>query len=144
MDFGERLTPRSLNSRRRSRGVSTKGGSAGRHRVVLPYVQKYEFEALLFSDVACFGQLRDAPDGLVASLRKIRDEFATPEEIDDGAKTAPSTRIRALMPRYDKIDQGEDIALRIGLPTMRAECPRFDAWVRRLEALGTERATIPD
>lgn len=124
--------------------VSTKGGSAGRHRIVLPYVQKYEFEALLFSDVACFGQLRDAPDSLVASLRKIRDEFSTPEEIDDGAKTAPSKRIRALMPYYDKIDQGEDIALRIGLPTMRAECPRFDAWVRRLEALGTERATIPD
>ena len=126
------------------RAVAAKGGSAGRHRVVLPYVQKHEFEALLFADVACFGDLRDAPDGLVASLRKIRDDFATPEDIDDGAKTAPSKRIRALMPGYDKLDDGEDIALRIGLPTIRAECPRFDAWVRRLEALGTEPPTVPD
>ena len=123
--------------------VATTGGSAGRHRVVVPYVQKHEFEALLFSDVACFGDLRDAPDDLVASLRRIRDDFATPEDIDDGAKTAPSKRIRALMPGYDKLDHGEDIALRIGLPTMRAECPRFDAWLRRLEALGTEPPAIP-
>lgn len=124
--------------------VATKGGSAGRQRVVLPYVQKYEFEALLFSDVTLFGELRDAPDGVVAALQSVRDRFETPEDIDDGRETAPSKRIRAVMPRFDKARQGHTVAGRIGLPAIRAECPRFDAWVRRLEALGTEPAAIPD
>lgn len=124
--------------------VATKGRSGGGPRLVLPYVQKYEFEALLFSDVTPFGELREAPDGVVAALRSVRDRFETPEDIDDGRETAPSKRIRAVMPRFDKARQGHTVAGRIGLPTIRAECPRFDAWVRRLEALGTEPPTAPD
>ena len=66
------------------------------------------------------------------------------EDIDDGRETAPSKRIRAAMPKFDKAGQGYVVAERIGLPTIRAECPRFDAWVRRLEALGTEPSAVPD
>ena len=124
--------------------VAAKGGPDGGHRVVLPYVQKYEFEALLFSDVSPFGELRNAPDGVVAALRTVRDRFETPEDIDDGRETAPSKRIRAVMPRFDKARQGHTVAGNIGLAKIRAECPRFDAWVRRLEALGTEPSAIPD
>ena len=32
---------------------------------------------------------------------------------------------------------GPQIAQAIGLSTIRAQCPRFDAWVTRLEALAT-------
>lgn len=126
------------------RAVATKGGAAGGHRVVLPYVQKYEFEALLFSDVTPFGELGDAPDGVVAALRSVRDRFETPEDIDDGRETAPSKRIRAAMPRFNKARQGHTVAGRIGLARIRAECPRFNAWVRRLEALGPEPPAVPD
>lgn len=124
--------------------VATKGGPSGGHRVVVPYVQKYEFEALLFSDVSPFGELTNAPDGAVTALRSVRDRFETPEDIDDGRETAPSTRIRAVMPKFDKTGQGPAVAERIGLPAIRAECPRFDAWVRRLEGLGTEPPALPD
>ena len=124
--------------------VTSRRAPTGRPRVVLPYVQKHEFEALLFSDADCFAELREAPGGIVAALRSIRDRFATPEDIDDGRETAPSKRIRALMPGYNKAGQGQTVASRIGLPTIRAECPRFDAWVRRLEALGTEPPATPD
>ena len=47
---------------------------------VLPYVQKYEFEGLLFSDVTAFSALVDAPPKSVDLLRNIRSGFATPEE----------------------------------------------------------------
>lgn len=106
-------------------------------RRVVAYVQQHEFEALLFSDVRQFGRLRGAPQGLVARLRRVRDSFATPEDIDDAPETAPSKRILAEMPRYDKVLQGREVALAVGLETMRAECPRFDAWIARLESLGS-------
>lgn len=106
-------------------------------RRVVAYVQQHEFEALLFSEVRQFGVLRGASPGLVARLQGIRDSFATPEDIDDEPETAPSKRILAEMPRYNKVWQGREVALAIGLETMRAECPRFDAWVARLESLGS-------
>ena len=98
----------------------------------------------MFSDVTGFGALPKAPEGVVPSLREIRNRFATPEDIDDGRETAPSKRIRTVMPGYHKAGHGQIVAGHIGLPTIRAECPRFDAWVRRLEALGTEPPTAPD
>lgn len=109
----------------------------GRARKVFPYIQRHEFEALLFSDVRCFGGLENAPDGVVEVLRRVRSAFATPEDIDDGRDTAPSKRIRSAMPDYAKVDDGQAVARRIGLATMRAECRGFDRWVRRLESLGS-------
>ena len=124
--------------------VAGKGRPGADPRSVLPYVQKYEFEALLFSDVTRFAELEEASEGAIRTLLGIRDRFATPEDIDDGRETAPSKRIRAVIPEYHKADQGPAVAASIGLPTIRAECPRFDAWVRRLEALGTEPPATPN
>ena len=109
-----------------------------RARKLIPYIQLHEFEALLFSDVSCFGDLEDAPDGVVEVLSKVRERFETPEDIDDGRATAPSKRILAAIPDYDKVDHGSEVAQRIGLPGIRVKCLRFDRWVRRLEALGRE------
>lgn len=106
-------------------------------RRVVAYVQRHEFEALLFSDVRQFGRLRGAPPGVVAELERIRDSFGTPEDIDDAPETAPSKRILAAMPRYNKVWQGREVASAIGLDRMRAECPRFNAWIGRLESLGS-------
>ena len=124
--------------------VAKKGRRGNDPRNILPYVQKHEFEALLFSDVSRFRELREAPEDVVARLRGIRDRFTTPEDIDDGTETAPSKRIQAVIPTYNKVRQGRIVAGHIGLPKIRAECPRFDAWVGRLEALGTEPPTKPD
>ncbi len=64
----------------------------------------------------------------------------SPELIDDGANTAPSKRIIALIPQYGttKRARGPLIAAAIGLPAIRAKCPHFDAWIKRLEELGTK------
>ena len=105
---------------------------------VFPYVQMYEFEGLLFSNVDVFATQIDFPRDSVAALRAVRERFTTPEDINDNYETAPSRRIASVIPRYDKRLHGPILAEGIGLDRIRAECPRFDAWVRRLEALGAE------
>ena len=102
---------------------------------VFPYVQRYEFEALLFSDVTVFDELRDGPPDMVAKLKAIRSSFDTPEDIDDSEYTHPSRRIEDLMPSYHKRVDGPVLAGRMGLSTIRAECRGFNEWVTRLESL---------
>lgn len=104
-------------------------------RRVLSYVQRHEFEGLLFSDVNAFSVLPDAPTNLQASLHDIRSAFPTPEDINDNQDTAPSKRILRLMPRYQKVASGIVVAEKIGLDAIRAECPRFNRWVTQLESL---------
>ena len=101
----------------------------------IPYIQQHEFEALLFSDPAAFVAALPG-DGVIDGLTDIRAQFTNPEEIDNGPETAPSKRVGAIWRGYQKASDGLLIAQRIGLTTMRRECPRFGRWVSRLEALG--------
>ena len=104
---------------------------------VFPYVQRHEFEGLLFSDVGVFAGLVEAPDGSVEALQNIRSRFQTPEDINDNKDTAPSKRIKKVIPRYDKKVNAPLLAIEIGLATIRAECPRFNDWITSLESLGS-------
>ena len=108
-------------------------------RKVLPYVQKHEFEALLFADVDAFSAI-NAPPNSIDELRAVPSRFATPEDIDDNPATAPSKRIAAAITNYDKVVAGAMVAKEIGLEAMRSTCPRFAAWLARLESLGGRNA----
>ena len=99
------------------------------------YVQQYEFEGLLFSDVSVFEGLIDVPADSVKALWDIRRRFCTPEDINDDKVTAPSKRIKGLIPTYNKVVDGSLLAMEMGLSKIRVECPRFNAWVTRLENL---------
>ena len=103
---------------------------------VIPYVQKHEFEGLLFSNVDAFSDVTTASQRQINELRNIRSRFSTPEDINDSYDTAPSRRIAQIIPRYQKVADGPLIAQSAGFDTIRAECPRFSAWVARLESLG--------
>ncbi|MBK6653359.1 DUF4276 family protein [Zoogloea sp.] len=107
-----------------------------RHRM-LPYVQRYEFEALLFA----------VPENTVAAIhgsdRELRAMFEVlrscgdPESINDGLQTSPSHRLLEIFSgRFNKPTHGPAIVAAAGLTAIRARCPRFDAWIARLEALG--------
>ena len=98
-------------------------------------VQQYEFEGLLFSDVAAFRNAINLPEEGVEELQRIRSTFRTPEDINDGIETSPSKRILKVMPRYQKVVDGPLIALETTLDVIRRECPRFNAWVARMESL---------
>ncbi|MCY3797945.1 MAG: DUF4276 family protein [Chloroflexi bacterium] len=105
-------------------------------RRFIPYVQMYEFEALLFSDPDRFANGISRPD-LRSKLSRIRNCFSTPEHINDSENTAPSKRIIKMYPGYEyqKPLYGVLAALEIGLPKIRDECPLFSAWLTKLEAL---------
>lgn len=103
----------------------------------IPYIQLYEFETLLFSDPAGFQVAFNDCAAAIDSLEEIAASFPSIEHINAGETTAPSKRISAALPEYSglKATAGPDIAEFIGLPTIRGECPHFDAWLSRLERL---------
>ncbi len=103
---------------------------------VIPYVQQYEFEGLLFSNVDAFADAIDASEESVEELLSIREKFPTPEDINDNSETAPSKRIVKIISQYQKVLYGSLIAMEISLDAIRAECPRFSDWLTRLESLG--------
>ena len=102
---------------------------------VFSYVQLHEFEGLLFSKVDAFSAVLGIDSDSVETLRQIRVQYATPEDIDDSPQTAPSKRIVQTVPHYQKRLHGPLIAQDVGLETIRLECPRFDSWLKRLEEL---------
>ena len=108
-------------------------------RRVIPYIQQYEFESLLFSDVDAFAVLSDVSSDTsneaVRTLRHVRSQFPSPEDINDDWATAPSRRIAGAMPEYRKVVHGPLVAGETGLDAIRRECRRFNAWMERLETL---------
>jgi hypothetical protein len=107
------------------------------HRFI-PYLQLHEFEAYLFADPACFAALPPHHPKQVEALRRVADDYTSPELIDDGPQTAPSKRIIDRFPDYErtKATFGPQLAARVGLQTIREECHHFNDWLTRLESLG--------
>ena len=104
----------------------------------VPYVMMHEFEAILFSDCDRFAEGIGEPE-LAPKFRAIRNNFATPEEIDDSPHTAPSKRVQSLVPGYEKPLLGTLAVLEIGLPAIRSACPHFRSWLERLESIPSRR-----
>lgn len=93
----------------------------------------HEYEALLFTQLDAFQTWTD-DDAVLQPLRAVRQN-AAPEDINDSPHTAPSKRILSVMPGYQKTVHGPLIACDIGLDAIRANCPHFDGWLKKLEAL---------
>jgi hypothetical protein len=102
----------------------------------VPFVVMHEFEGLLFSDCAAFAQGIGRND-LIEQFQEIRDQFATPEDINDSPINAPSKRVEALVEGYQKPLLGTLAALEIGLTRIRVACPNFNGWLDHIESLGT-------
>ncbi|HMQ61878.1 MAG TPA: DUF4276 family protein [Flavilitoribacter sp.] len=96
----------------------------------IPYIQQYEFEALLFSANDGFEALWDA--AVFNATNDIIRQFPNPEEINHGPDTAPSKRLLNIIPGYEKIIDGNMIAMEIGIDAILEKCPRFRAWVEKL------------
>ncbi|KRP44217.1 protein of unknown function [Pseudomonas libanensis] len=103
-------------------------------RRFIPYVQMYEFEGLLFSCPKRLATGINQP-ALEERFVHIRNEFESPETINNSPMTAPSKRLQKLYAGYDKPLHGSLAAIEIGLPIIREQCSRFDAWIRQMEAL---------
>ena len=100
----------------------------------LPYLQLHEYEGLLFSDPVAFASGINQPH-MAQQFRKVRSEFQTPEDINNGPETAPSKRVIQAYPGYRKVIEGTQAALAVGLRVMREQCPHFREWLDVLERL---------
>lgn len=102
----------------------------------IPYLSVHEFEGLLFSDSTKFGNWFDDHNEVQRFAASV-SSFRNPEQVNDGAATAPSKRIAAAFGKagYQKPVHGPLIAMDIGLERMREACPHFHQWVECLESL---------
>ena len=100
-------------------------------RKMIPYLQRYEFEALLFADESAIARCLNLNS---SQRKKLNDSGLPPEEINH--QLPPSARIKRVCSGYQKILKGVEIAETIGLPAIMAKCPKFAEWVRELEKLG--------
>ena len=93
----------------------------------------YEYEALLFTQPGLFAQWTE-DSKVVNALFQAVARAGSPEDINDSPQTAPSKRILAAMPSYQKTFHGPLIACDIGLDAIRQACPHFHAWLLAVEA----------
>ena len=109
------------------------------HDRLIPYIQLHELESLYFAEpqklADTFGR-----DSLAKLFQSIVEKSGGCEQINDSPQTAPSKRIEHAFPGYIKgrsdIAHGPRLADKLDLAIVRQKCPRFNAWVGKLEALG--------
>lgn len=102
----------------------------------IAYIQPYEFEGLLFSDVATLSKVEPDWEKSLPQLQKVYCEFETPEHINDGYETKPSKRLDKLLnPKYKKTRHGPLAAQKITLEVIERECHHFKTWMDKLRAL---------
>lgn len=99
-------------------------------RRFIPYIQMHEFEALLFSSKRGFATYWT--ENQVEKVQKVIDAFACPEDINTNPTGAPSKRLLTINPSYNKVVDGNIVALEVGVETMLDTCPKFRRWVENL------------
>lgn len=104
------------------------------HENFVPYIQKHEFEALLFADNCGFEGLYNKY--ISNQTQAIIDKYPNPEDINNRPNTSPSKRLMKILEkhgeRYDKVTEGNLIAEDIGIAKMLEKCPRFKIWIETL------------
>ncbi len=100
----------------------------------IPYIQKYEFETLLFSKPRVFTDYF-GDNSIENKIMQDVNQYIDIECINDSPDTAPHKRLENYFPedeKYDKVFHGEGFAYDIGLETMRANAKRFNQWIEKI------------
>ena len=97
----------------------------------LPYIQRHEIEALMYTNMDGFNYVVDKEESL-NKLKEIINQYANPEDINSGSETAPSKRLMKIFP-YQKTTDGEIILEALPINDIRSKCPRFNEWLENLE-----------
>lgn len=103
----------------------------------IPYIQPYEFEALLFSDVPTLTRIEPGWQTAIGALVAARAAAESPEHINDRPETKPAAHLERELsnPSYRKRRHGPIAAQRIGLSKIEAECAFFAAWLAQIREL---------
>jgi hypothetical protein len=109
------------------------------NRKFIPYIQKYEFETLLFSDPSYYADYFDTTQAELDMKTIINSCGGEIEEINNSKETAPSKRMVNFFDKYDedfdKVFHGYSIIEEIGLQKVLEKSPRFRDWLEKIESL---------
>ena len=83
------------------------------------YIQLHEFEYYFSEDCAKISNY-------------IVSSYENPEDINSSPEGAPSKRLLALKSDYNKVLEGNLIALEVGIMSMLEKCPRFNRWITQI------------
>lgn len=97
---------------------------------LIPYIQKYEFETILFSNPEAFDIVLDN-ESQMNQIKDIADKYPDIETINGGPETAPSKRLAHIFD-YDKVTDSELILENISIEQIQAKCARFSCWLEYL------------
>jgi len=103
----------------------------------IPYIQLHEFEALLYSNLDTLLLEYEDKSKEIKYLKKTLSQSpynGNPELINDKKGTAPSHRIIAQIPEYQKVSSASLLNL-ISIDTVREKCLHFSEWLYRLEGI---------
>ena len=114
-------------------------------RRFIPYIQLYEYETLLFSDIHAIDSIIgiNGPTQ-IQKLQEILTTAGEPEKINDNPNTAPSKRLHHLYPSYQKNPHNLLILKTIPLLKLRSACPHFNSWLTTLELLADQTGDFPE
>lgn len=98
----------------------------------IPYIQLHEFEALLFA--SNIGFTAYFTEKQQEQTQRIINSYGNPENINSSPQGAPSKRLLAIKEDYNKVLEGNLIAIEVGLSDMLNKCPRFKSWIDKLIA----------
>ncbi len=100
----------------------------------IPYIQMYEFEALLFSSIKGFKKHYGYRN---AEIQAVINQYPNPEIINDSKETAPSKRIENIFGKnkFRKTSDGIIVAKELGLEIIRTKCKHFNEWLKKIEGV---------
>ena len=103
----------------------------------IPFIQPYEFEALLFSDISMLVSIEKHWASSAELLNKVRMAVESPEFINDSPLTKPAAYLNRELknPTFRKRKHGPIAAEKIGLAKIEAECKFFASWLLKLRTL---------
>lgn len=91
----------------------------------------HEFESVLFSKPESFEII--ANKIVVDSIQGIKNNFPSPEHINNSPSTAPSKRLIELIPNYAKVRNGTLLSKDMGIDIIMEECPHFKKWILKIK-----------
>ena len=101
-------------------------------RRFVPNLVLHETEAWVFAAARQLGELLGDTALAAVLMRHVTKAGDNPELINDGPATAPSKRLLAAYPGYNKTQDGPLAIAELGLDALRSQCPHLDEWLRRL------------
>ncbi|QIK59685.1 DUF4276 family protein [Dysgonomonas sp. HDW5A] len=105
------------------------------YRFFIPYIQRHEFETLLFADPEQGFDL-ESEERIKQDIIDLCNSFASIEDINCTPEGAPSVRLKEIYSKYkkkyEKGAEAVDIAELTTIEKILDKCPRFKNWIDTL------------